>query len=562
VDVRPAAPDPEAAPGRSTPLGIGRRRPSGEPPALPRDVGRSTRALAASVAVVVAFWAVLTTTTGMRLVTGLDSVVVRAFGATRTAAGDDVMRMLHALGSDWTIRLIGWPTLAALVVLRRFHRLVLLIAVTLVVVATSASVAATIGRPRPADVEVIGAWEGYAHPSLPVVALALALSGVLYTLVPAGRWRVRAAVAAVAAVTLLAVARVYLGVDHPTDGLAAAVLGFAVPATAFRLLAPDEVVPVDYRRGRPAHLDVRGRRRDAIAAALHQQMGLVLVSVEPFALSGSAGSTPVRLVVRGTAGEERLLFGKLYATVHLRSDRWYKLTRTVMYGRLEDERSFNSVRRLVEYEDHLLRVARDVGLPTPQAHGFVEITPEREYLLVTEFLAGAQPLRPDTVDEGVIDDALAVVRRMWSAGLAHRDVKPANLLVRDGKVHLIDLAFAAIRPTPWRQAVDLANMMMSLALYAPPELVYERALRVFDDDELAEAFAASRGITVPTQLRTLLRREGGGVDAVLRDLAPSRPPVAIQRWTVRRAALTVGLGAAIVLAVGLFYDYLRIAGLR
>jgi hypothetical protein len=129
-------------------------------------------------------------------------------------------------------------------------------------------------------------------------------------------------------------------------------------------------------------------------------------------------------------------------------------------------------------------------------------------------------------------------------------------------VHLIDLAFAAIRPTPWRQAVDLANMMMSLALYAPPELVYERALRVFDDDELAEAFAASRGITVPTQLRTLLRREGGGVDAVLRDLAPSRPPVAIQRWTVRRAALTVGLGAAIVLAVGLFYDYLRIAGLR
>jgi hypothetical protein len=67
VDVRPAAPDPEAVPGRSTPLGIGRRRPSGEPPALPRDVGRSTRALAASVAVVVAFWAVLTTTTGMRL---------------------------------------------------------------------------------------------------------------------------------------------------------------------------------------------------------------------------------------------------------------------------------------------------------------------------------------------------------------------------------------------------------------------------------------------------------------------------------------------------------------
>jgi tRNA A-37 threonylcarbamoyl transferase component Bud32/membrane-associated phospholipid phosphatase len=518
--------------------------------------------LAASVAVVAALWALLTTTAGLRLVTEADGIVVRGLAATRSATGDDVMRALHALGSDWTIRLIGWPTLVALVLLRRFHRLVLLIAVTLVVVTATASVAAGIGRPRPTDVEVIGAWEGYAHPSLPVVALALALSGVLYTLVPAGRWRARAAVAAVGTVALLALARVYLGVDHPTDGLAAAVVGFAVPAAAFRLLAPDEIVPVDYRRGRPAHLDVRGRRRDAIAVALHQQMGLALVSVEPFALSGSAGSTPVRLVARDGNGEERRLFGKLYATVHLRSDRWYKLARTVMYGRLEDERSFNSVRRLVEYEDHLLRVAGDVGLPTPRTHGFVEITPEREYLLVTEFLAGAEPLGAGTLDEAVIDDALAVVRRMWSAGLAHRDIKPGNLLLRDGRVHLIDLAFAAIRPTPWRQAVDLANMMMTLALYAPPELVYGRALLVFDEDELAEAFAATRGITVPTQLRTLLRRDGRGVDRVLRGLAPPRPPVAIQRWTLRRAVLTAGLITGIALAVGLFYDYLRLAGLR
>ena len=30
------------------------------------------------------------------------------------------------------------------------------------------------------------------------------------------------------------------------------------------------------------------------------------------------------------------LFGKLYARSHLRSDRWYKLGRTLLYGRLED----------------------------------------------------------------------------------------------------------------------------------------------------------------------------------------------------------------------------------
>jgi tRNA A-37 threonylcarbamoyl transferase component Bud32 len=58
--------------------------------------------------------------------------------------------------------------------------------------------------------------------------------------------------------------------------------------------------------------------------------------------------------------------------------------------------------------------------------------------------------------------------------LAHRDVKPANLLVRDGRMLLIDVAFVQAHPSPWRQAVDLANMMLCLALRSDPELVYAR----------------------------------------------------------------------------------------
>jgi tRNA A-37 threonylcarbamoyl transferase component Bud32 len=117
----------------------------------------------------------------------------------------------------------------------------------------------------------------------------------------------------------------------------------------------------------------------------------------------------------------------------LRSDRWYKLGRAILYGRLEDEGTFSSVRRLVEYEDYLLRVMGDAGLPVPLSYGFVEITPEREYLMVTEFLAGATQLDQAEVDDGIIDNAMEIVRRMWDAGLAHRDLKPANVMVRDGK---------------------------------------------------------------------------------------------------------------------------------
>ena len=67
---------------------------------------------------------------------------------------------------------------------------------------------------------------------------------------------------------------------------------------------------------------------------------------------------------------------------HVRADRWYKLGRQILYGRLEDEAPFSSVRRLVEYEDYALRLLRDAGIPTATPYGIVEITPEREYMLV------------------------------------------------------------------------------------------------------------------------------------------------------------------------------------
>ena len=44
---------------------------------------------------------------------------------------------------------------------------------------------------------------------------------------------------------------------------------------------------------------------------------------------------------------------------------------------------------------------------------------------------------------------------------------------------MIDVAFGQVRPSPWRQAVDLANMMLVLALRSDAELVYQRACLQF-----------------------------------------------------------------------------------
>src|SRR5947207_11302726 len=121
-------------------------------------------------------------------------------------------------------------------------------------------------------------------------------------------------------------------------------------------------------------------------------------------------------------------------------------------------------------------------------------------------------------------------------------------MVRSGELLLIDVAFVQVRPSPWRQAVDLGNMMLVLAVRSDPEHVYERALRVFTPDEIAEAFAATRGVASPTQLRTFMKRDGRDLLGRFRAMAPKRRPIALQRWSVRRVALAVAMFGGITLA--------------
>jgi membrane-associated phospholipid phosphatase/tRNA A-37 threonylcarbamoyl transferase component Bud32 len=538
-----------------------RRRPSGEPPPLPRSLNTSARYWLAAWLLVMLVGAVvfLTPRAGLWM-TYYDQKVVEAFARLRVGVLTDLMLAVNTLGVRWTIRILGWTTLLALLVFRRFRHLLVFFGSRLVVNAFAGIGGTMFQRPRPFGIEILGGWDGYAMPSRPVATLAGTLVGMLYSLVPEGRYRQVGKVVAGVAIGALALARVYLGTESPTDVLFGAIIGVAVPLLAFRLLVPNEIWPVAYRRGRSAHLDVGGARGEAIRRALEDQLGLIVVEVKPFGLEGSAGSTPLRVTVKGDP--DTRLFAKLYAQSHLRSDRWYKLGRTLLYGRLEDEAPFQSVRRLVQYEDYALRLLRDAGLPSPEPYGIVEITPELEYLILTEFFGGAVEIGEAEIDDDIIDDGLLLIRRLWDAGLAHRDIKPANLLVRDRRIKLIDVAFAEVRPTPWRQAVDLANMMLVLALRTDPERVYRRALRFFNDEEIGEAFAATRGLTMPSQLRRMIRTQGRDLHAEFLALLPRRPqPISIQRWSGRRVLLTAAVVVGALLAFLLAVANLQATGL-
>ena len=196
-----------------------------------------------------------------------------------------------------------------------------------------------------------------------------------------------------------------------------------------------------------------------------------------------------------------------------------------------------------------LRLLQDIGVRTARPYGIVEITPEREYMLVTEFFNGAVEIGEADIDDAVIDQGLLLIRMLWDAGIAHRDIKPGNLMVRAGELLLIDVAFVQVRPSPWRQAVDLGNMMLVLAVRTDPQRVYRRALAYFTEAELAEAFAATRGVASPTQLRAFMKRDPRDLLGEFRALAPQRPPIVLQRWSLKRVALAAAMLAVIAVAV-------------
>ena len=523
-----------------------RRRPTGAPPPLPRQLGTSGK-LWLGLALVGGVLVWLFPRGQPQLSVQIETWVMRSVADLRADWLTPTMRALGAVGTGWTPTILGGVTVIVLIVFKRWRHLLVFLGALAVFGGLIFLLYLIARRPRPYEIEIIGAWNGYSMPSFPIAVLTALLLGIAYTLLLPGRPRQWAKWVITAVVAIVAFARIYLAVDHPSDIVWAVVTAVAVMLFAFRWFAPNEAFPVTYRRGKTAHLDVTGARGKAIRQAINDQLGLTVTEVKPVGLAASGGSTPLRLRIAGDP--DRYVFAKLYAKSHVRADRWYKIGRTILYGTLEDETSFQTVRRFVQYEDYTLRLMQDMRLPVPAPYGIVEITPEREYLIMMEFFDGAAEISEVAVDDGIIDDGLQLIRRLWDAGLAHRDIKPGNLMVRDGRVLLVDAFFVQVRPSPWRQAVDLGNMMLVLAVQSDPERVYQHALRYFSPAEIAEAFAATRGVASPTQLRAVVKSDGRDLLARFRQLAPERRPIGIQRWNLRRIAVALGVFALFALAV-------------
>ncbi|WDZ83391.1 flippase-like domain-containing protein [Micromonospora cathayae] len=380
-----------------------------------------------------------------------------------------------------------------------------------------------VARARPgallADVRlhetVTGAF-GYPSGHVAVVtALALVVARVVPRHMRGYLWLV---------VAVVALARVHVGAHLPVDAVGGFLVGWL--AVGLTRLVVGEVGPEQA----VARIRRTLRRR-----------GIHVARLTPIA-GDARGSRPYR----ATTTDGRRLFVKVTGGEQRDADRLYKLYRRVRYRHVQDEPPYVTVKQKNEHEAYLSLLAERAGVRTP---GLVitATEPDGTALLVQGFVDGRPLDDPRPLPPGAVTDVCRQVARLHRAGIAHRDLRGANIL-RDGDTaHLVDLGFGTDDATADQRARDVVELLVTLAGRADAPEVVAAAVDQFGPEPVADCLPYLQPPSLSRAGRRILDDRPGLLDQ-LRDEILRRCPhrsdrlARVVRITPRGVFLLVMLG--------------------
>ncbi|MFI8803950.1 lysylphosphatidylglycerol synthase domain-containing protein [Micromonospora chalcea] len=364
----------------------------------------------------------------------------------------------------------------------------------------AAAVKAAVARQRPAalftDVvlrETITGRLGYPSGHV-AVATALALVAAR-----AGgpRWRRAAWVV----IGLVAVARIHVGAHLPIDVAGGVLVGWL--AVCLARLVVGEVGP---QRSVPA-LRATLRRR-----------GIEVAWLAP--IHGDArGSQPWQAVTTGG----RRLFVKVTGGEQRDADWVYKLYRRMRYRHVADAPPYLSARQQSEHETCLTLLAARAGVRIP-AVVTTAAAPGGDAVLVQEFIDAA-PLDAvvGPVPLAAVRDAWDQVARLHRVGIAHRDLRAANVLVGRDHVYLVDLGFGADDASAEQRARDVVELMVALAGRVDPAGVVDAAIDHLGVAAVADSVPFLQPAVLSRAGRTALRARPGMLDSLRQEILRRSP---------------------------------------
>jgi undecaprenyl-diphosphatase len=216
---------------------------------------------------------------------------------------------------------------------------------------------------------------------------------------------------------------------------------------------------------------------------------------------------------RAAGADGSRCFVKVYAQDSRDADLLYRGYRTMLLRDSSAERPATTLEYDVEHEALLLMLARQGGVACPPLRA-VTALPDGSMTLATDDVGGRRldELATDELTPDLLDAVWREVAALHRAGLAHRALRAANVLVTDNGPVVIDLGYGQASAPPRLQAVDRAELLTSLAGLVGVDAVVSAAARTLDPSDLG----ASLPYLQPLAVSVATRKHAG--KSMLREL--------------------------------------------
>lgn len=207
----------------------------------------------------------------------------------------------------------------------------------------------------------------------------------------------------------------------------------------------------------------------------------------------------------------RSVFVKVMALDELRADQLFRTWRRLWLRSADDERSPASVLRAVEHEAFVAQRARSAGVRTPLVVAVGTTGEDDEQpgsaFVVFEAIEGATPDEdPGGLEDPALRSAWSEVQALRRAGIAHRDLRAANLLFDDDGAWVIDFGFAEVAASTAMLERDVAELLASTAALVGNRRAVDAAVAVLGADEIAAAIPWLQPAAVSAATRDALSK--------------------------------------------------------
>jgi glycosyltransferase 2 family protein len=292
-----------------------------------------------------------------------------------------------------------------------------------------------------------------------------------------------------AALWLAAVARLITGTASPMEVVLAFAAGVTIGAGALVLFGvPD-------RRIGP----------DGIAAAL-ASAGLPVAHVEPATVEAK-GSRPFTAV----AEDGEPLFIKVLGSDQRDADLLYRAYRFIRLRDIGDTRPAASLIQAVEHQALAAVMAERAGVAVPAVRQVIK-TADGSALLAMERVDGSSLDRipGPGISETMLRELWQEVGVLHRAGIAHRSLRAANIVAdRTGRPWIVDFSFSELGATRRQMALDVAELLASLAAMIGADRAVGSAAAVIGPDAVAAAVPLLQPLALSAGTRRAIARHDG-----------------------------------------------------